>query len=114
MTDTEKLSNLKTILGIDPANTDKDVELNVYLNLTAQEILNWKYSLLGGVPEDVSDVPPAEEVIQIMACAAGYGHKGAPDEIQHNENSIGRTWKHADMVAYVHSTVIAYVGFPRG
>lgn len=112
MNDAEKLTYLKTILGV--SGDDLDTELNVYLTLTAQEILNWKYSLAGGVPEDVSAVPPAEEVTQIMACAAGYGHKGAPDELIHNENGINRTWKHADMVAYVHDNVIAFVGLPRG
>lgn len=114
MTDAEKLSYLKTILFGSDADTSKDTELNVYLTLTAQEILNWKYSLLGGIPEDITEVPPAEEVTQIMACAAGFGHKGAPDETVHDENGINRSWKHADMVQYVHANVIAYAGFPRG
>ena len=104
MTDSDKLSYLKTILGI--TGNDYDAELSVYLTLTAQEVINWKYSLIG-VPDNPT-VPTEDEVAQIMACAAGYGHKGAPDEISHNENGINRSWKHADMVAYVRSTVIAY------
>lgn len=111
MTDAEKLTNLKTILGI--TGNDHDAELGVYLNLTAQEILQWKYSLCGGVPEDVSDVPPSEEVIQILACAQGYGQQRAPGELVHNENGINRTWKYADMAEYVHANVIAYAGLPR-
>ena len=107
MTDAEKLSNLKTILGV--SGTDYDVEFTVYLSLTGQEILNWKYLMRGGVP-DGATVPPEDEITQIMACAEGYGHKGAPDEIQHNENGISRIWKHSDMLAYVRAHVIAYAG----
>lgn len=110
MEDATKLSNLKTILGF--TDTSHDAELTVYLSLTAQEILNWKYSCVGGVPTDVTSVPAADEVTQILACAAGYGHKGAPDQVTHSENGIARTWKHADMVAYVrtHVTIIAGTG----
>ena len=113
MTDAEKLSYLKTILFGNDSDHSVDTELGVYLKLTAQEILNWKYSLCGGVPDGLTEVPPNEEVTQIMACAAGYGHKGAPDELMHNENGINRTWKHSDMAQYVHVNVIAYAGIPR-
>ena len=112
MTDAQKLSYLKTILFHSDSDTSHDTELGVYLTLTAQEILWWKYSLVGGVPDGLTDVPPAEEVTQIMACAAGYGHQGAPDQLAHNENGISREWKHADMAQYVHENVIAYCGIP--
>lgn len=108
MTDAEKLSNLKTILNI--SGNALDAELNVYLNLTAQEILWWKYSLCGGVPEDVTSVPPGEEVIQILACAQGFGQRRAPGELIHNENGIARTWRYSDMARFVHENVIAYAG----
>lgn len=109
MDDATKLSYLKTILGI--TDTSQDAEFTVYLSLTGQEILAWRYSLVGGIPEDAV-VSPEYEVTQIMACAAGYGHKGAPDQVTHSENGIARTWKHADMVAYVrtHVTIIAGIG----
>lgn len=112
MTDGEKLSYLKTILFGSAEDDSHNAELGVYLTLTAREILWWKYSLVGGVPSDVTNVPPAEEVTQIMACAAGYGHKGAPDQLGHSENGINREWKHADMAQYVHENVIAYAGIP--
>lgn len=110
MTDAEKLTNLKTILFGSASDTSHDAELGVYLNLTTQEILAWKYSLCGGVPDGVTAVPYGEEVTQIMACAAGYGMKGAPDQLSHTENGIARTWKYADMAQYVHANVIAYAG----
>lgn len=105
MTEAEKLSYLKTILGV--SGNDYDTEFAVYLTLTAQEIISWKYTMRGGAP-DGATVPPEDEVTQVLACAEGYGHKGAPDEIQHNENGISRIWKHSDMLAYVRAHVIAY------
>ena len=109
MDDATKLSYLKTILGV--TDTSQDAEFTVYLSLTGQEILAWKYGLAGGIPEGAT-VSSTDEVTQIMACAAGYGHKGAPDQVTHSENGIARTWKHADMVAYVrtHVTIIAGIG----
>ena len=81
----------------------------MYLALTGHEILAWRYSLVGGIP-DGATVPDTYEVTQIMACAAGYGHKGAPDQVTHSENGIARTWKHADMLAYVRSNVTIIAG----
>lgn len=101
MTREEKLAYLQTLLG-----EGERTELSVYLDLTAQEVVQWKYSLIG-VPES-AEVPAEDEVAQIMACAAGYGHKGAPDQTQHTENTTARTWKHADMVAAVRSMVIPF------
>ncbi len=111
MSDAEKLSYLKTVLFHSDVDESHDTELNVYLTLTAQEILNWKYSLCGGVPDGAS-VSPVDEVTQIMACAAGFGHQGAPDQLVHTENGINREWKHADMVAYVRDRVTICAGIP--
>lgn len=110
MTTEEKLSELKIILFGADGDTTFDAELTVYLNLTKQAILQYKYRMLGGVPDYVTDVPAEDEVIQIMACAQGYAHKGGQGETRHNENGIDRTWRYDDMIAYVHSHVIAYAG----
>lgn len=106
MTHDKKLEYIKTLIGV--SDDSKDAELSVYLELAGQEILSWKYSLVG-IPE-CDAVPFEDEVTQINACIAGFGHKGAPDELMHNENGISRTWKHEDMVAYVRANVIAYAG----
>lgn len=108
MNKSTKLSYLKTMLFGSAESTNHDAELSVYLQLTGYEILNWRYSL---VPDKRPEAVPTEyEVTQIMACAAGYGHKGAPDQVTHSENGVARTWKHADMVAYVHSHVTIVAG----
>ena len=115
MTQNEKLSSLKTILFGNSGDGDSSInaELTVYLNLTKQAILQFKYRMVGGVPEDVTDVSAEDEVIQIMACAEGYAHKGGQGESRHNENGIDRTWKYDDMLAYVHEHVIAYAGVAK-
>lgn len=104
MEEATKLDYLKTILGVN--DTRYDAEFTVYLKITAQEIINWKYSLIG-IPEDAV-VPPEDEIAQIMACAAGYGHKGAPDQLLHIENTVHRTFQHGDMLMYIRDNVIAY------
>lgn len=104
MDDATKLAYLKSILGI--TDTAIDNELNTYLALTAQEIIAWRYSLIG-VPENAT-VPYADEVVQIMACAAGYSHKGAIAESTHNENGTNRTWEYADVCDYIHTHIIPY------
>lgn len=107
MTAQEKLAMLKVILFGSAADTDKDEELSVYLDLTRKEILAFKYSLVG-LPDDAVDVPKEDEITQIMACAFGYGQKGAIGELTHNENGIYRMWSHADMSAYIRNHVIPY------
>ena len=53
-------------------------------------------------------MPTEDEITQVMACVAGYGQRGAPNEESHSENGITRHWKHSDMLAYVRANVIPY------
>ena len=84
MTDAEKLTVIKTLLD-DGGEMPSDEKLNTYIQIAGQEILAWKYHLVGGVPEDVTDVPAAEDVTHIYAVVAGYTHAGSEGEKQHNE-----------------------------
>lgn len=104
MEDITRLDYLKTILGI--TDNTQDAELTVYLALAEKEVIGYKYSVVGVSQE--ATVPPEDEVTLIMACAAGFGHKGAPDETMHDENGINRSWVHSDMVDYIHSFVLPY------
>lgn len=104
MTDTEKLSMLKTILRISD-NAEDDL-LAVYLAAAAQELLYWKYQYAAdGIPESV---PAEDEQAQIWAVVAGYGISGAEGQTVHNENGINRTFKFADMIQYIRSNTIPY------
>ena len=108
MTDAEKLTVIKTLLD-DGGEMPSDEKLNTYIQIAGQEILAWKYHLIGGVPDDVTEVPAAEDITHIYAVVAGYTHAGSEGEKQHNENSVNRLFIYADMVSYIRNNVLPYV-----
>ena len=108
MTDAEKLTVIKTLLD-DGGEMPSDEKLNTYIQIAGQEILAWKYHLVGGVPDDVTEVPAAEDITHIYAVVAGYTHAGSEGEKQHNENSVNRVFIYADMVDYIRNNVLPYV-----
>ena len=105
MTTADKLAYIKAMVGLD--GTTEDALITVYLTLAAQEILNWKYSLIG-IPEGMSDVEGEDEVVQIHAVIAGYNIRGAENQTSHNENQIYRTFDANDMVDYIRNKIIPY------
>lgn len=108
MTDADKLTVIKTLLD-DGGEMPSDEKLNTYIQIAGQEILAWKYHLVGGVPDDVTAVPAVEDVTHIYSVVAGYTHAGAEGEKQHNENSVNRVFIYADMVDYIRNNVLPYV-----
>lgn len=106
MTDAQKLTTIKTLLG---ENLPSDDVLNTYIKLSGNEILAWKYHLVGGVPEDVVGVPSLDEGAQIYAVLAGYTHAGAEGESDHRENSVTRVFMYEDMIGYIRNHVLPYV-----
>lgn len=108
MTDAEKLTVIKTLLD-DGGEMPSDEKLNTYIQIAGQEILAWKYHLIGGVPDDVIEVPAAEDVTHIYAVVAGYTHAGAESESRHSENSVIREFVYGDMVEYIRNNVLPYV-----
>ena len=107
MSNEDKLSLLETLLD-DGTPLPSEDKLNAYLTLSEEEILQWLYSLVGGVPDGVESVPAKYEVTQIYAVLAGYTHAGAEGQSQHNENGIHRIFLYSDMVEYIHNNVTAY------
>ena len=108
MTDVEKLTMIKELLT-DGGTLPSDEKLTTYLALAKQEILNWMYSQIGGVPEGVTEVPVKYEVTQIYAVVAGYTHAGSEGETQHNENGINRMFNAVDMLDYIRRNVLPIV-----
>ena len=109
MTDIEKLAMVKTLLDDGTGYLPSDEKLNVYIAAAGQEILNWRYHLIGGVPDDVTTVPAAFEMMQIYAVIAGYTQAGAEGEETHIENGVHRHFRYADMLDYIHNNVLCYV-----
>ena len=108
MTDAEKLTVIKTLLD-DGGEMPSDEKLNTYIQIAGQEILAWKYHLIGGVPDDVTEVPAAEDITHIYAVVAGYTHAGAESESRHSENGVIREFVYGDMVDYIRNNVLPYV-----
>ena len=106
MTEAEKLTSLKAILGF--ADTTYDTQLSAYLALAKAEVLGWLYS--GLTPETVTAVPSQYEVTQIFAVVSGFNLQGAEGQTSHSENGISRQWKYEDMVAYIRNHVTSYAG----
>ena len=107
MTDAQKLATIKVLLD-DGGEVPSDEKLNTYITLSGNEILAWKYHLVGGVPADVVSVPSLDEGAQIYAVVAGYTHAGSEGESQHIENGVHRTFLYEDMIGYIRNHVLPY------
>ena len=109
MTDAQKLDIIKTLLDDGTGNAPSDNTLNTYIALAANEILAWKYHLVGGVPADATEVPSADEGAQIYAVVAGFTHAGSEGEQTHIENGVHRHFVYSDMIDYIRNHVLPYV-----
>ena len=105
MTENEKLDMIKKLLDV---GDSEDRRIAAYLNLAEKEILNWRYS--SAPASKPKTVPEEYETTLIHAVVAGYSISGAEGQTAHSENGISRTFKYADMVAYIRSNVIPYCG----
>lgn len=109
MTDAQKLLTIKTLLDDGTGYLPSDATLNTYITLAANEILSWKYHLVGGIPDDVTEVPSLDEGAQIYAVVAGYTHAGSEGEASHIENGVHRVFMYEDMIGYIRNHVLPYV-----
>jgi hypothetical protein len=112
MTDAQKLDIIKTLIDDGTGYMPSDETLNTYIAVAGNEILSWMYHLVGGVPEDVTDVPSKYEGIQIYAVIVGFTQSGAEGQGLSIENGVHRNFKYTDMLDYIHNKVlpIARVG----
>ena len=108
MTDPQKLEILRTLME-DGGEVPSDDKLNTYLLISANEILEWKYHLVGGIPETVTAVPSKDENAQIYAVISGYTHAGADGERAHIEGDTHRDFIYEDMIGYIRNHVLPYV-----
>lgn len=109
MTDEQKLITVHTLIDDGTGYMPSDDLLNTYLSMAKSEILSWMYHLVGGVPEDVSEVPSKYEGIQIYAVIVGFTQSGAEGQGQSIENGVHRSFRYSDMLDYIHNNVLPYV-----
>lgn len=105
MTDTEKLTMLETMLFPDETvDSATEAQLQVYLDLASQAILNYKYEYSAdGIPEEL---PSTYDIVQVMAVQNGFAQIGAEGQVLSIENGVHRHWKYSDMLQYIRATVI--------
>ena len=109
MTDAEKLNSIKILLEDGSGYMPTDETLTEYITLAKKEILAWMYHLVGGVPEDVTEVPAKYETIQIYSVIAGWTHAGAEGQSVSIENGVHRHFDYVDMLDYIHNNVLPFV-----
>ena len=109
MTNEQKLEIIETLLEDGSGYMPTTETLETYLTLSANEILAWMYHLVGGVPDDVTEVPVKYETVQIYSVLAGWTHAGAEGQTLSIENGVHRDFKYTDMIDYIHNNVLPYV-----
>lgn len=109
MTDAQKLDIIKTLIDDGTGYMPSDNLLNTYIDIAGNEILSWMYHLVGGVPEDVTDVPEKYEGTQIYSVIVGFTQSGAEGQGMSIENGVHRDFKYTDMLDYIHNNVLPFV-----
>lgn len=99
-----KLTNLKSLLGIDLADTSQDALLTVYLDLSREEIISWMYINYASIPPD-AEMPDKYSVTQVQAVIAGLNMQGGENQYKSTENGVVREWHYTDMVEYIRAHV---------
>ena len=104
MTNSEKLAMLEAILFPERYDSVGEPQLQVYLDMASQAILNYRYEYSkDGIPEEL---PPAYDMVQVMAVQSGFAQAGAEGQVLSIENGIHRPWRYADMLEYVENHVV--------
>ena len=106
MTSEEKLAMVKVLLDAQKDNS-QDEKIEAFLEAAKKEIISWRFSYAGDMPEEV---PEEYEMIQVWAVVNGYSQSVAEGQATHSENGISRTFNYPDMLHYIHRNVVHKVG----
>lgn len=102
MTDVEKLTALRAMVG----GSDANEVLSTYLLLAGRKIIARAFPY----KEDVTEVPVKYETIQLEIAAYMLNKRGAEGQTAHSENGISRTYENADVPASMLKGVTPYCG----
>lgn len=102
MTDVEKLTMLKAMVG----SSDADEVLSTYLALAGSKILAKAYPY----KTDVTDVPTQYEYLQLEIAAYMLNKRGAEGQTSHSENGISRGYENADVPASMLKAITPFCG----
>lgn len=102
MTDTEKLTYLRAMVG----GSDTDEVLSTYLVVAGKKIIARAY------PYDdmVTEVPDKYDTLQCEIAAYLLNKRGAEGQTQHTENGISRQYENADVPSSMLKVVTPHCG----
>ena len=106
MTEVEKLSMLRVMVGQPNEGDWSDEVLTSYLNIAGRKIINRAYPY----DDTVTEVPRRYGYLQCDIAAYLLNKRGADGEISHSENGISRSYESADVPESMMSEVIPRVG----
>lgn len=102
MTDAEKLTALKTMVG----GSDTDEVLSTYLSLAGSKIIAKAYPY----KTDVTEVPTQYECLQLEIAAYMLNKRGAEGQVMHTENGVQRQYESAYVPPSMLKGITPYCG----
>lgn len=102
MTDTEKLTYLRAMVG----GSDTDEVLSTYLVVAGKKIIARAYPY----DDTVTEVPDKYDTLQCEIAAYLLNKRGAEGQTQHTENGISRQYENADVPSSMLKVVTPYCG----
>jgi len=106
MTEVEKLSMLRVMVGQPNEGDWSDDVLISYLAIAGRKIINRAYPY----DDTVTEVPRRYGYLQCDIAAYLLNKRGAEGEVAHNENGISRSYASADVPEAMLSEVCPHVG----
>ena len=106
MTEVEKLSMLRVMVGQPNEGDWSDDVLTSYLGIAGQKILNRAYPY----DDTVTEVPRRYGYLQCDIAAYLLNKRGAEGETSHSENGISRSYESADVPESMMKEVVPHVG----
>ena len=105
MTEVEKLSMLRVMVGQPNEGDWSDEVLTSYLNIAGRKIINRAYPY----DDTVTEVPRRYGVLQCEIAQYLLNKRGAEGQTAHSENGVSRTYASADVPESLMSEVIPHV-----
>lgn len=104
MSDREKITMLRVMVGNDDSLDWSDDVLLTYLTIAGKKIINRAYPYR----EDIEIVPKRYSVLQCEIACYLLNKRGAEGETSHSENGINRAYGSADVPESMLSIVVPY------
>ena len=106
MTEVEKISMLRVMVGQPNEGDWSDDVLISYLAIAGRKIINRAYPY----DDTVNDVPRRYSYLQCDIAAYLLNRRGSEGQLSHGENGVSRTYESASVPESMLSEVIPYCG----